>query len=435
MSNLLNDVAIQLFNEITDISFNWIAKIIEFLIDNIGSVGIGIIVFTVILKLVVLPFDIYQRVSMRKQSLKMEAMRPELEKLQKQYANDKNTYSMKMMELYKKNNYSMFSACLPMIATMVILIVAFNSLNTFSQYSNLHAYKDMVTVYNESITQFCASRDICTPETVVIGGETYTKYQGEDDKYIVYYLENESGVRDYYIDVEKTYAYAQSDIDALMSGEEALTKEEAVASYVKEFGREAAAQSFRDNKVSFLWVKNIWYSDTSWTNSLGSYKDFTSKITTKIEIVNENGSVEQVNVKKVISETTYEEITANLTAEKNDSNGYFIFCVLSIGLMFLSQFISMKSSKAQNDLGTVDGQGASSQKMMMFIMPIIFGIFAFTYSTAFSIYMVVSNIFSIFTMLISNVITDKIFHNKEQQALQARYNRTVPSRNGNIKKK
>ena len=36
----------------------------------------------------------------------MEEMRPELEKLQKQYANNKELYSQKMMALYKKEGYS-----------------------------------------------------------------------------------------------------------------------------------------------------------------------------------------------------------------------------------------------------------------------------------------------------------------------------------------
>ena len=60
---------------------------------------------------------------MRKQSLKMEKMRPQLEKLQKQYANDQNTYNAKMMEMYKKNGYSMLGACLPMIVTLVIFMI------------------------------------------------------------------------------------------------------------------------------------------------------------------------------------------------------------------------------------------------------------------------------------------------------------------------
>lgn len=420
----MSDVAIQLFEAIPDISLDPIAKLIGILTGAVG-VGVGIIIFTLILKTIVLPFDIYQRVSTRKQSLKMEEMRPELEKLQKQYANDKAMYSQKMMELYKKNNYSMFGACLPMILMMVILIVAFNELNYFSQYSNLHAYSNMVEVYNEEILEFSEEDELlCETEEVILNGVSYVKYQGKEEKDLIYYLKSESGKKDYYIDVEKAYAYAKEEVDGYIAAEEASTAEEGVQLFVQNKGREAAAKSFRSTKISFLWIKNIWYSDTAWTHSLGTYSDFTGKITKKIEVTNEDGSVSKVNVNSVISESTYNEITANLDEEKSDVNGYFVLCVLSIGLMFLSQFISMKSQKAQNDLGTVNGQGKSTQKMMMIIMPIIFGIFAFTYSGAFSIYMVVSSAYSILTMLLSQFFVDKAFRKKERRELQAKYQRT-----------
>lgn len=435
MLELLTDVPIQLFGSITDIQLDWLAKLIGVLIGTVGSVGVGIIIFTLILKTVVLPFDIYQRVSMRKQSLKMEQMRPELEKLQKQYASDPQMYQAKMQEVYKKNGYNMLGACLPMILSLVILIVAFNELNAFSQYSNLHAYKQMAEEYNSSILTYCADADDCTPETLIIDRVEYTKYQGADGKYFIYYLESESGVKEYYIDVEKAYAYdgVKEEIDSIMS-EESVEKSDAAALFVKNIGREAAAESFRNTKISFLWVKNIWYSDTMWNHPLGSYSDFTGKINKTIEVTDENGKVSKLSVKDVISESTYNEITANLSDEKSEANGYFILCVLSVGLMLLSQFISMRSQKTQNELSSVNQEGQSTQKMMMFIMPIMYGIFAFTYSGSFSIYMVISSAYSIITMVISNIIVDKMFNKQEEKALQAKYNRVVPTRNSSKKK-
>lgn len=411
----MSDFAIQLSNAIRDISLDPVAKLIGILCGAVG-VGVGVILFTLILKTLVLPFDIYQRVSMRKQSLKMEQMRPELEKLQKQYANDNAMYSQKMMEVYKKNNYSMFAACLPMILMMVILIVAFNELNAFSQYANLHTYSEMAEVYNAAILEYCEDdpSKIQTSEFTDRNGVKYTRYEGISDDKFVYYTMNASGEKDYYIDAEKACAYYES------KGKSFSTQEE-LQNYVYSLGSEKAAEHFRSTKEdrSFLWIKNLWYSDTYWTPSLGSYKDFTGKITQKITL--EDGS--KVSVKDVISEETYNAITANLAEEKVDHNGYFILVALSIGLMFLSQFIAMKSQKAQNDLGSVDGQAASTQKMMLIIMPVMFGIFAFSYSGAFSIYMAVSSAYSIITMLISQVFVDKAFRKKEQKNLEKKYER------------
>ena len=70
--NQLNDaVGIHRFGQTFDVSLDWVGELIKGLITGVGSVGLGIIVFSLILKLIVLPFDIYQRVAMRKQNLKM----------------------------------------------------------------------------------------------------------------------------------------------------------------------------------------------------------------------------------------------------------------------------------------------------------------------------------------------------------------------------
>ena len=134
MLSLLS-VPVSLLEEGFYIDLNWLGKIVRAIIEGVGAVGLGVIVFTLILKLITTPFDVYQRVKMRKQSLIMRDMKDDLDKLQKQYANDKQTYSIKMMELQKKNGYSMFGACLPMIISFVILIVAISAFQSFSQRS------------------------------------------------------------------------------------------------------------------------------------------------------------------------------------------------------------------------------------------------------------------------------------------------------------
>ena len=83
--NFLN-VAIPIYSETVTISLNWIGKLILGLVTAVGSVGIGIILFSLILKTITLPFDVYQRISMRKQNIKMKENQARMEKLQKQFA-------------------------------------------------------------------------------------------------------------------------------------------------------------------------------------------------------------------------------------------------------------------------------------------------------------------------------------------------------------
>lgn len=64
----------------------------------IGNYGWSIVVFTLLLRIVLFPFDYKSRVSMRKTT----KLQPQLAALQKKYANDKEKLNRKMSELYKK---------------------------------------------------------------------------------------------------------------------------------------------------------------------------------------------------------------------------------------------------------------------------------------------------------------------------------------------
>ena len=72
LNYLLQSNIITLFFNGDSVSMNWIAKLINGLINAIGIVGVGVVVFTLILKLITLPLDVYSKASMRKNSLKME---------------------------------------------------------------------------------------------------------------------------------------------------------------------------------------------------------------------------------------------------------------------------------------------------------------------------------------------------------------------------
>ena len=115
-------VTLNHYGQTYDVSLNWIGKIIEWLVSGIGIVGVGIVVFSLILKCIVLPFDVFQRIGMRKQNNKMQENQDKMQRLQKQYANDKEKYNQKVMEMCKENGISMFSSCLPMILSMIVFI-------------------------------------------------------------------------------------------------------------------------------------------------------------------------------------------------------------------------------------------------------------------------------------------------------------------------
>ena len=451
--SLLNDVDFPLLQDGFYIDLGWLGQFIRILIESAGVIGLGIIVFTLILRAIVLPIDIFQRIKMRKQSLIMKQMKPELEKLQQQYKNDNQTYSRKMMELYKKNGYSIFGACLPMIVSMVILIVAITSLNNYSQYANCTVYEKMTAAYNSAVLTYSLDEEDdptlidITEETK--DGNTFVVVKGKAADKFIYYRYNKNAtepVREYRIDTAKLYAYAGEEIDALLAELQkttpTATTEDACRQYVRDIGSTAAAQQYRNDPPSFLWIKNIWIPDVSYNHPIQDYNSFVSSIRNNVTIEKvvyqeneETGEMEEVVVKEqksmseIVDQGIYESITAKLDDEKAAPNGYFVLVVLSIGLMFLQQFITMRSQKETTQFGSVDGSGKRQQKMMLIIFPLIYAFFAFMYSAAFSIYMVVSSIIGILVTVLSNLIIGHIFNKKEEAEFVESKTRRAPVNN------
>ncbi len=99
----------------------FMGTIFEYIFGFTGSYGIAIIVFTVVIKLILLPMTMPQINS----SKKMQEIQPQLTKLQEKYKNDPETMNQKVMELYQKNNINPMAGCLPLLIQLPILWALF----------------------------------------------------------------------------------------------------------------------------------------------------------------------------------------------------------------------------------------------------------------------------------------------------------------------
>ena len=95
--------------------------IIDLLYSWVGSYSIAIILFTLVVKLILLPLDIKQRHSMRK----MQLIQPKVDEINKKYEKDPEKRSAKTMELYKKEKCNPMSGCVPMLIQRPILFAMF----------------------------------------------------------------------------------------------------------------------------------------------------------------------------------------------------------------------------------------------------------------------------------------------------------------------
>lgn len=392
---------------------NWIGKIIQAIIEGVSIAGLGIILFTIILKTIVLPLDIYSRYKAKKQSLLMKAMRPQMEKLQKQYANDKQMYNQKVMELQKANGISMFGACIPMIVSLVIFMVVFSAFSTYSQYANLQSYRGMEEAYNASVSQYILcdyeNLETLTDENTINADGFLIRTTDETLK-----PSSDGSKYAYIVDFDRFVATANKEQNTVNAEEFNKMPENekmvVVRNFVREGARKASADYYRGHKQNFLWVKNIWYPDSLLNKEVPKFSDFSSAISRA------TGSGMSASYEESYNEVTYylrNDGYSDGKLEGKTYNGYFILIVLAIGLMFLQQFISMRMQKDANELSTVDGSGARTTKWMLIIMPLIYGIFSFFYSAAFSTYMITNTIYSLIMTLILNKVMNVIFEKKE----------------------
>ena len=454
--------SITVYGDVFDVHLNWIGKLIKLLVSGVGSVGVGIILFSLILKLITLPFDVYQRIAMRKQNIKMKENQEKMEKLQKQYANNKDLYNQKVMEMYKASGFSMFSSCLPMILSMVIFFVAIGAFNAYSQYANIENYNTMVRAYNDQIEYYCPTltqENIDSYVSVENGLITVRDTSENNDKCVYYtlpysekfdadklayiqnmpaYSEDDITEKKYYVDEEK--AMKIEEISSFVTAQEGVAQSEALQAFFRDKAQIAVTKAY-DNKVTgdmgFLWIKNIWVTDASYKHPVLDYKEFSQEVSReKFSVGGEKKTLSDINYyTNAYKSENYDTITAKLDYAKNQANGYFVLIVLSIGTILLQQFVMMRSQKEQQKYSTVDGQGASQQKMTMVIMTSMFAIFSFMYSSAFSIYMIVSNLFSMLSTLIINKAVDAVAAKREEQAFIAKHTNIRTPKTDNKKNK
>ena len=103
-------------------------SILEWIYRWVGNYGWSVVVFTLLIRMVMLPFDIKSKKSMRA----MNKIQPKVALLQKKYANDKDKLNLKLNELYRKEHVSPMASCLPMLITLPILWFMFAAMRNMA---------------------------------------------------------------------------------------------------------------------------------------------------------------------------------------------------------------------------------------------------------------------------------------------------------------
>lgn len=118
--------------------FVWFfASLIKFLSFG-GSMGIGIILLTLIIKTVLFPLMAFQM----KSTKKMQEIQPEIKKIQQKYPGkdmeSRRSQSEEMQRMYSENGVNMYAGCLPLLAQMPFLWALFQSISKVEEIHSGH---------------------------------------------------------------------------------------------------------------------------------------------------------------------------------------------------------------------------------------------------------------------------------------------------------
>lgn len=409
----------------------WIANILGFIMNlfyividkfGIGKISICIIVFTIIVKLVMLPINIKQQKTMKLNSVIM----PEIQAIQKKYANKKDNDSMMKQQaelnaVYQKYGTSPTGGCLPMLIQFPILLALYAVMACLPNYIN-----EIQDMYNNGVVSY------------VIG----TDESGKLDYHTIHELKDLAGLNDVLLDES-----GDENLDKLVTayfGQKGNYKDEEIkdavynsftSAYSNVFGKQDAwaivEASFDEAIENAQDLKAI--SEADWKKvedkDLAEYADYTeedwdaliSSYETILDKLDDNHKDIQVS---------YSFFTIDLS--KSPANGVKIAIIIPI-LSALAQLLNMKismSSQQNTGNGTADSM-MSSMKVMSYSMCVVSAIFCYTFPAGLGLYWVISSAVQVVIQMIlnkkfANMDTDQIIKQSIEKANKKRAKKGLP---------
>lgn len=379
----INNIDAQSSNALTVFIRNSLIK----LNDKVGNFGWTVVVFTIILRLILSPLDIWQKLVARKNSKAMKRMKPELEALNEKFKDDKQRLQQETQALYKREKYSMLGSCLPMILTLVVFFLVFAGFRDMVGYQYAKDYQ------NSRETYYAELYDVRTEkinELITAGYEITIKEVKESGEPV--------------IEITTTDETRKAEIYTKLSEIEGVAVDKAQTAVAEQYNSKDARQM-----RGWIYVKS---ADKYLINNIFVQDGWKTPVPDYTAITGQSGFA----TARVVGFTAdeYNTIMAKVLGTggwgKNGKwNGLLLLPILSIAVSFLSQKLTQL---AQGTPPPAQGQSQGSMKMMQYMMPILMGVFALLYSGAFTIYMFVSSLMAIFFQLSFNLIAYIVDYSK-----------------------
>ncbi len=371
-------------------NMNLMGKLVRLMHGWIGNYGWTVVVFTVFLKLLMTPLDIWQRVSSRKMTLKNKQMQPIMQEIDRRYGANTQRANEEKQKLAKKQGVSMFSMCLPMIVSMAIFFIMFAGLREYSTYSSVVNFQNLSGTYFDAYYSAVKEND-----------EQFTYLNKE----ISTLLADENGVSPEITENFLRDNYNKDNVNAYIVAINKLVNNETYKDFdfdkYKNIALDKVSEYYTQHHESWLWLQNVWQPDT-WATIMPAYTDSAngfSAIVNMDEFGTDQGVAHYEMIRSAILKT-------GVRGENGAWNGLMLLPILSVALSFLSILLTQKldnnrkKDEPKPAEGSTEAQQAASNKFMMFLMPAMMAVFGFMYTGAFAIYMVCNYMLSILSTVI-----------------------------------
>lgn len=137
--------------------------ILNFFYELINNYGIAIIVFSILLRLILIPITIKQQKSMKKTAKMQEKMK----EIQEKYKNNPEKLNQETIELYKTEKFSPFSGCFSAILQILIILSVFWLVSQPLTYMK-KVDKQVIEEYRTKITEENNGENASYPEIQII---------------------------------------------------------------------------------------------------------------------------------------------------------------------------------------------------------------------------------------------------------------------------
>ncbi len=348
---------------------------------GVENIGLCIIIFTLLIKLVLFPMALKQQKFSKLSTL----MNPELQAIQKKYQGKRDNASMMKMQeetqaVYEKYGTSPTGSCLQMLIQMPIL---------FSLYyiiSNIPAYVPQVQEYYTPVSEvICDDYEYFGYFDKIVTEDKELKYDYVSN--VVKDFEKTDGKSKKVIDVLARYSNKQwSDLEKSYNNMEKLVDE--LKSYSDSDWEKIAKKYKGDEKEKFNDFVEVIKDDEQSAELLKSYSD----------------SIESIDSAKNKIMKIYAFGPINLTQSPMSTMGWAILIPL---LSFLTQWYSTRLSFKNSEMPQ-DNPMASSMKMMTTIMPLFSLFIALSVPAGLGLYWAINGLFQIIQQLALNNYFKKV---------------------------